>query len=192
MNMDIIPSDIPDLLILKTKWFSDDRGAFSEMYSRRDWENAGLRPDFCQDNVARSAAAGTIRGLHFQRPPSAQAKLVWVIRGAVLDVAVDIRQGSPWYGRAVAVELSAENRFQLYVPKGFAHGYCTLEPDTEVAYKVDAYYDPARESGILWDDPDLGIVWPAQANRGTLNPRDQAFPALKDLQTCFEYEKTTT
>lgn len=192
MSMDIIPSDIPEVLILKTKWFSDARGAFSEMYSRRDWEHAGLRADFCQDNLAQSAIAGTIRGLHFQRPPSAQAKLVWVNRGAILDVAVDIRRGSPWYGRAVAVELSAENRLQLYVPKGFAHGYCTLGPDTEVAYKVDAYYDPVSEGGIIWDDPDLVIPWPAQANRNTLIPRDQALPALKDLQTCFEYEKTPT
>lgn len=187
--MDIIPCDIPDVLLLRTKWYFDARGSFTETFSRRTWEKNGLHVDFCQHNLARSPLAGTVRGLHFQAPPSAQAKLVRVVRGAALDVVVDIRRGSPWYGRAVAVELSAENGAQLYVPKGFAHGYCTLEPDTEIAYKVDAYYDPASERGIIWNDPDIGPVWPVSDGAATVNARDLALPALKDLPPYFEYGK---
>lgn len=183
--MELIPTDIPDVLIVKTRWFTDARGAFSETHSRRAWEKAGLDVDFCQDNHAISGPAGTVRGLHFQRPPSAQAKLIRVLRGAILDVAVDVRMGSPTYGKAVAVELSADNRLQLFVPKGFAHGYCTLAPDTEVAYKVDAFYDPTSEGGILWNDPALGIPWPDCARH--LIARDLALPTLAALPPCFTY-----
>lgn len=185
--MDITQTDIPDVLLVKTRWFQDARGAFSEVYSRRAWQSHGLDVDFCQDNHAMSSQTGTVRGLHFQNPPSAQAKLVRVVRGAVLDVVVDIRRGSPWYGRSVAVELSAENRLQLLVPRGFAHGYCTLAPDTEVIYKVDGFYDPAAEGGLLWNDPALGIVWPDAADPATVLPRDAAWPALADLTSSFEY-----
>lgn len=185
--MELIPCDIPDVRIVKTRWFADARGAFSEVYSRRRWQELGLDFDFCQDNHAVSAQTGTVRGLHFQRPPSAQTKLVRVLRGAVLDVVVDIRRGSPWYGRSVAVELSAENRLQLLVPRGFAHGYCTLVPDTEVFYKVDAFYDPSAEGGLLWNDPALGITWPEIADSAAILPRDAAWPALADLPSSFEY-----
>lgn len=188
--MDLIPCNIPDVLIVKTRWFADARGAFSEVYSRRRWQDAGIDPDFCQDNHAISAEAGTVRGLHFQKAPSAQAKLVRVIRGAILDVVVDIRHGSPWFGQCAAVELSAENRLQLLVPRGFAHGYCTLQPDTEVLYKVDAFYDPAAEAGLLWNDPALAIAWPDAADPATILPRDAAWPKLADLAVCFTYGET--
>lgn len=188
--MELIPTDIPDVLIVKTRWFTDARGAFSETHSRRAWEKAGLDVDFCQDNHAISGPAGTVRGLHFQRPPAAQAKLVRVVRGAIVDVAVDIRKGSPWYGRAVAVELSAANRLQLFVPRGFAHGYCTLEPDTEVLYKVDGFYEPSCEGGILWNDPALNIAWPAVADPSTVIARDAALPALGDHVPCFDYQES--
>lgn len=187
--MDITPTDIPDVLTVRTRWFGDARGAFSEVYSRRRWQEVGLDFDFCQDNHAVSAAPGCVRGLHFQRAPSAQTKLVRVVRGAIVDVVVDIRQGSPWYGRSVAVELSAENRLQLLVPRGFAHGYCTLVPDTEVLYKVDAFYDPGAEGGLLWNDPALGITWPEMADAATVLPRDATWPTLDQLTPCFEYAK---
>ncbi|HTH17120.1 MAG TPA: dTDP-4-dehydrorhamnose 3,5-epimerase [Magnetospirillum sp.] len=186
--MDITPTEIPNVLIVRTRWFGDMRGSFSEVYNRRAWQEAGLDVDFCQDNHAISGTAGTVRGLHFQRPPSAQAKLVRVVRGAVLDVAVDIRAGSPWYGRWVAVELSADNRTQLFVPRGFAHGYCTLTPDTEVLYKVDNFYDPGAEDGVLWNDPTLGIPWPETADPTTVNARDGAWPTLSRVTPCFHYE----
>ncbi len=187
--MEITPCAIPEILLVKTRWFTEARGSFSETYNRRNWQQAGLTPDFCQDNHAVSIEAGTVRGLHFQRPPSAQAKLIRVLKGAILDVAVDIRVGSPFYGKAVAVELSAENRLQMFVPRGFAHGYCTLTPYTEVAYKVDAFYDPASEGGILWNDPALDIPWPACAHH--VIPRDLAWPQLADLQPCFTFEAGT-
>lgn len=187
--MEITPSAIPDVLLVKTRWFTDSRGSFSEVYNRRTSVNAGIDAEFVQDNHAITIEAGTVRGLHFQRAPSAQAKLIRVVRGAILDVVVDIRQGSPWYGRFVRAELSAENRMQLFVPKGFAHGYCTLEPHTEVIYKVDAHYDPKAEAGVLWNDPALGIDWPAIADARLVLPRDLALPPLAALDTCFTYDK---
>lgn len=186
--MDITPCDIPEVLLVKTRWFADARGAFSETYNRRNWIAAGIAEDFLQDNHAVSAETGTVRGLHFQRAPNAQSKLIRVVQGAIIDVAVDIRVGSPWYGQAVAVELSAENRQQLYVPKGFAHGYCTLQPHTEVVYKVDAYYAPDCEGGILWNDPALNIAWPELAGGCVAIPRDLALPTLAALAPSFTYQ----
>jgi len=176
---------IPEVLLLEPKRFGDERGFFSETYSRRALAECGIACDFVQDNHSLSRQAGVVRGLHFQAPPAAQGKLVRVPRGAVLDVAVDIRHGSPTFGRHVLAVLSAENWRQMWVPPGFAHGFCTLEPDTEVLYKVDAYYDPKAERGIAWDDPALGIGWPVTAAEAVLSDKDRRLPALAELPRYF-------
>ena len=186
--LEITPTAIPDVLLLKTRRFGDDRGFFSEVFNRDRWLAAGLPADFIQDNQALSAARGTLRGLHFQRPPMAQTKLIRAARGAIWDVAVDIRIGSPWYGRWVGHELSAENGHQLLIPAGFAHGYVTLEPDSEVIYKVDAAYAPDCEGGLRWDDPALGISWPIAATDAILLPRDRQLPPLDQLPQAFVYQ----
>jgi dTDP-4-dehydrorhamnose 3,5-epimerase len=177
------PLDLPGLLLIEPARHGDARGFFSEVWSRRALAEAGIEADFVQDNHAASAGKGVLRGLHFQRPPSAQGKLVRVARGAILDVVVDIRDGSPTYGRHAAVVLSAANWLQLWVPRGFAHGYCTLEPDTEVLYKTDAYYDRDRDAGILWNDPALGIAWPA--GEPTLSEKDRTAPRLAEIPPPF-------
>jgi dTDP-4-dehydrorhamnose 3,5-epimerase len=146
---------------------------------------AGLDLDFVQDNHSRSAGRGTLRGLHFQSPPYAQSKLVRVLRGAILDVAVDIRHGSPSFGRHVTVELTADSWQQLLVPKGFAHGFVTLLPDTEVFYKVDAYYAAQHDMGVLWNDPDLAIAWPMRGDEVVLSDKDRAQPRFADLPAIF-------
>ena len=174
---------IPDVLLVEPARFGDARGFFSEVWSRRALAQHGITADFVQDNHSLSREAGVVRGLHFQRPPAAQGKLVRVVRGAVLDVAVDLREGSPTYGRHVATRLSAENWRQLWVPRGFAHGFCTLEPDTEVLYKVDAYYDREADAGIRWDDPALGIDWPVAAP--ILSDKDRAAPCLAEVAPPF-------
>ena len=148
---------------------------------------AGITVDFVQDNHSLSAVPGTVRGLHFQRPPHAQAKLLRVIRGAVFDVVVDLRHGSPNYGRHVTTTVAAANWNQIFVPVGFAHGFCTLEADTEVIYKVSDYYAPEAESGVLWNDPDLTIDWPFTAEKVVLSDRDRAWPPLRDLSRVFTY-----
>ena len=155
--MQVEDTDIPAVKIVTPKKFGDDRGFFSEVYNRSMWVNLGLNLEFVQDNHSFSAAVGILRGLHFQTPPHAQDKLVRVARGRILDVAVDIRRSAPTFGRYVAVELSAENCRQLLVPIGFAHGFVTLEPDTEVLYKTTANYSPAHDRGVAWDDPES--VW---------------------------------
>ena len=160
--------------------FGDHRGFFLETYSARDFAALGIPDVFVQDNHSLSAAAGTVRGMHFQLPPRAQAKLVRVLRGAVLDVAVDLRRGSPAYGRHLAIELSASDERQVYIPAGFAHGFCTIEPDTEVAYKCSDYYDPGLERGLAWDDPDLALPWPVGADRAVLSDKDRRQPRLRD------------
>jgi dTDP-4-dehydrorhamnose 3,5-epimerase len=175
------PTDIPDVRVLSTPWFEDERGAFSEVYNAGAWASVGLDVAFMQDNHALSRRAGTLRGLHFQRGDAAQAKLVRVVRGAIWDVAVDLRPGSPWYGRWVAEELSADNRAQLFVPKGFAHGYVTLTADAEVLYKVDAPYAPAAEAGLAWDDPSLAIPWPVPPGGPVMAARDRTWPRLEAL-----------
>jgi len=168
-------------LLISSRRFGDDRGFFVETYNARDFAAIGIPDHFVQDNHSYSAAKGTIRGLHFQLPPRAQAKLVRVVRGAILDIVVDIRRSSPTFGRHVAVELSAANGLQLYVPVGFAHGFCTLEPDTEVAYKVTEFYDPELDRSIAWDDPDLGLPWPVESGTAVLSEKDRRAPRLRDV-----------
>lgn len=183
--MDVIETAIADLKILVPKRHGDARGYFTESYSQRTHAAAGLAHAFVQDNISLSAQVGTIRGLHFQGPPSAQTKLVQCLAGALLDVAVDIRVGSPTFGRHVAVELSAANGRQLLVPRGFAHGFCTLAPNTMIQYKVDNFYDPATDGGILFDDPDLGIAWPVTGAKAILSDKDRRLPRLADLPPIF-------
>jgi dTDP-4-dehydrorhamnose 3,5-epimerase len=165
--------------------FGDTRGYFSETYNRSTFREIGVTSEFVQDNQSRSRDRATVRGLHFQIPPFAQAKLVRVLRGAICDVAVDIRRASRNYGRNVAVILSAENGQQLFVPAGFAHGYCTLEPDTEVFYKVDAPYSREHERGLSWNDPALTISWPIAETDAVLLERDRLQPLLADLPEYF-------
>lgn len=183
--MQIECAAISDVLVLRAKKHGDERGFLSETFKRSALQDAGVTHDWAQENHAYSAQAGVVRGLHFQRPPSAQAKLIRVTRGAIFDVAVDLRSGSKTYGRHVAIELSAESWTQVYVPSGFAHGYCTLLADTEVIYKLSADYAPADEGGLLWNDPDLGITWPIGAQNAILNARDQNWPRLKDFTSPF-------
>ncbi len=177
---------IPDVKIITGKKFGDRRGFFSEVYNRKAFAEAGIALDFVQDNHSLSAQPGTVRGLHFQSPPFAQHKLVRVPRGRILDVAVDIRRSSPTFGRHVTVELSAENWRQLLVPIGFAHGFATLEPDTEVIYKVSDYYSAANDLGLAWDDPDLGIAWPLPPGGAVLSDKDRTHPRLRDLPAIFD------
>jgi len=184
--MKIEPLAIPGPLLILPERHADARGYFAETF-RKDLVEPLTGPvEFVQDNQSRSAKAGTVRGLHFQVAPSPQAKLVHVIRGAVFDVAVDLRKSSPSYGRHVAATLSAENLAVLYVPVGFAHGFCTLEPDTEVVYKASAYYDPAAEKGLLWNDPALNIDWPFEASAVTISDKDRTLPPLSRLGSWFD------
>lgn len=183
--MDVISLAIPDVKIIRPKKFGDSRGFFSETYSKKAFEAAGLHYDFVQDNQSLSAEVGTVRGLHFQLAPFAQDKLVRVVRGAILDVAVDIRKGSPTYGRHVSAVISAEEWNQILVPIGFAHGFCTLEPNTEVIYKVTNFYSAEHDRGLLWNDPDLGIDWPVAADKALLSDKDRKQPRLADLGDWF-------
>jgi dTDP-4-dehydrorhamnose 3,5-epimerase len=183
--LDVIPTAIPDVKVLLPKAFGDARGTFSETYNAARFAEHGIKLNFVQDNQSWSAPAGTVRGLHFQSPPKAQDKLVRVLRGRILDVAVDLRRASPTYGKWVAEELSAQNRRQLLVPIGFAHGFCTLEPDTEVLYKVTDFYAPANDLGIAWDDPDLAVRWPVRKDEAVLSDKDTRQPAFKSLPAYF-------
>ena len=177
---------IPAVKIVTPKKFGDHRGFFSETWNRAAFAEAGLDLDFVQDNQSLSAPVGTLRGLHFQSPPFAQDKLVRVTRGRILDVAVDIRASSPTFGKHVAVELSAENWKQLLVPVGFAHGFVTLEPDTEVLYKVTAPYAPANDHGLAFDDPALGIDWRLPLSGLTLSDKDRKHPCLAEMLRYFD------
>lgn len=177
--------EIPELKLVVPLRHADDRGYFSETYNRRALLEAGIGLDFVQDNHLLSRKRGTVRGLHYQLPPSAQHKLVRVVRGSVFDVAVDVRRDSPTFGRHVSVVLSAGEGNQLLVPAGFAHGFCTLEPDTEVIYKVTSYYAPDCERGLLWNDPDLDIAWPVSSEEAVLSGRDWRHPRLKDAADLF-------
>jgi dTDP-4-dehydrorhamnose 3,5-epimerase len=185
MKLDIQSLAIPDVKLIKTTRFGDARGYFAETYARPAFVEHGLAHDFIQDNQSSSAMAGTVRGLHFQQPPFAQAKLVRVLSGRILDVAVDLRQSSPSYGRHVAVELSDESGDQLLIPAGFAHGFCTLEPNCVVFYKVDAVYSAAHDRGVNWADPKLAIEWPVAAERAVLSDKDRKQPMLEDLAPVF-------
>ena len=178
---------LPDVFLVTPRRFGDARGFFAETWSRPRMAEAGIDIDFVQDNHSVSEAAGTVRGLHFQTPPHAQAKLVRCGRGRLFDVAVDIRRGSPTYGKSVGVELSFENGRQLYIPAGFAHGFMTLEPGTEIVYKCSDIYAPGAEGSVRWDDPDIGIDWPLPG-APILSEKDAAAPLLADLDSPFIWE----
>ena len=185
--MEIQETKLPGVMLLKPKRFGDHRGFFAETYSRREFTGLGEDIEFVQDNHSLSTAVGTVRGLHFQAPPKAQAKLVRCGRGAIFDVAVDIRRGSPTYGQWVGFTLSAENGAQLYIPAGFAHGFATLEPSSEIVYKCSDYYAPETEGSLRWDDPDIGIEWPVTGPQ-VLSEKDAAAPLLADFNSPFTFE----
>ncbi|MFV0295089.1 MAG: dTDP-4-dehydrorhamnose 3,5-epimerase [Hyphomicrobiaceae bacterium] len=186
--MQIQKLEIPDVWLVTPRIFRDDRGFFSETYSMPKLKEAGFHETFVQDNHSLSRSPGVVRGLHFQIEPKAQGKLVRVARGAILDVAVDLRKGSPTFGHHVSAVLSAENWAQLWVPVGFAHGFCTLEPDTEVIYKVTEDYAPDCDKGVLWNDPELGIAWPVASEKAVLSEKDRKNPRLADLPDYFTYK----
>lgn len=185
--MKIESQSLSSVLLLTPRRFGDHRGFFAETYSRRAYEEAGVSPEFVQDNHSLSAEVGTVRGLHFQAPPHAQDKLVRCGRGAIFDVAVDIRKGSPSFGQWVGYELSAENGRQLFVPVGFAHGFVTLLPDSEIVYKCSDYYAPETEGAVLWNDPNIGIDWPL-TGKAVLSGKDAEAPLLVDLDSPFTWE----
>ena len=178
------PLEVPELIELTPRRFGDDRGFFSEVWNHARFAEAGIPAQFVQDNVSLSRSRGVLRGLHFQTPPAAQAKLVRVSRGSIFDVGVDIRRSSPTFGRWAGVVLSAEKWNQLYVPEGFAHGFVTLEDDTEVTYKVSAAYSPEHDRSIRFDDPAIGIAWPLDGDP-VLSDKDAAAPLLADVETGF-------
>lgn len=188
MALDVEKLAIPGVLLIRPKKFGDARGYFSETYNLRAYQEAGIGCTFVQDNQSLSAQKGTIRGLHFQTPPEPQAKLVRVLRGAIFDVAVDLRQGSPTYGKWCGATLTGEAGEQLFVPRGFAHGFCTLVPDTEVAYKVDGFYAPGCDAGLRFDDPDIGVAWPLDGVAALVSDKDAKAPFLRDFQSPFSYE----
>jgi dTDP-4-dehydrorhamnose 3,5-epimerase len=181
------PLALPEVKLIVPRVFRDDRGHFSETYNLRRYADAGVDVVFVQDNHSFSARKGTVRGLHFQTPPIAQAKLVSVARGAIFDVAVDIRAGSPTFGKYVSATLSAREGSQIFLPVGFAHGMMTLEPDTEVLYKVSNYYSPSHEISLLWNDPALAIRWPFSVGEPILSPKDVGGLRIADLPPVFEY-----
>lgn len=183
--MRLINTNIPELVLLEPQVFGDNRGFFMESYNQDTLKNLGLDYNFVQDNHSLSKAAGTLRGLHFQKNPKAQTKLVRVSRGAIFDVAVDLRKGSPTYGHWESVILTEENKRQFLVPKGFAHGFCTLVENTEVQYKVDEFYSPEHDSGIAWNDSNIGINWPIY--NPTLSEKDEKHPFLRNSNHAFEY-----
>ena len=176
---------IPDVLLIEPARHADPRGFFSETWNAARFAEHGVGPGFVQDNHSLSVPRGVIRGLHLQIDPNPQGKLVRVARGAIWDVAVDIRHGSPTFGRHAAAVLSAGNWAQLWVPVGFLHGYCTIEPDTEVCYKVTAPYDRAAERGVAWDDPDLDLPWPVPREEALLSDKDRALPRLAECPAWF-------
>lgn len=178
-------SDIADVKIITPAAFRDARGWFSETYNEARFRNVGIDCRFVQDNHSLSVDAGTIRGLHFQSAPRAQAKLIRVLRGRILDVAVDLRRAMPTFGRWVAIEISADDRKQVFLPVGFAHGFCTLEPNTEILYKVTDFYSPEHDMGIAWNDPDLAIPWPVSPAKATLSDKDGRLPRLASVPPLF-------
>ena len=182
--MNIIKTDIEDVIIIEPKVFGDHRGWFTETYSKEKFREFGIDIDFIQDNHSLSAQKGTLRGLHFQLNPKAQTKLVRCTKGRILDVAVDIREGSPTYKKWVAVELTEENKKQLLIPKGFAHGFLTLTDDVEVQYKVDEYYSPENDRSIRYDDPEIGVAWGIEDP--ILSEKDLNAPMLEDCSINFK------
>jgi dTDP-4-dehydrorhamnose 3,5-epimerase len=187
--VNIIKTDLDGVLLLEPKVFQDERGFFMETYNQKTLSYLGIDHVFVQDNHSLSIPAGTLRGLHYQNNPHAQTKLVRVIRGAVYDVTVDIRAGSPAYGKWYGCALTAENMRQLLVPKGFAHGFITLVPDTEVVYKVDDFYAPEHDRAVRWNDPELRIDWPF--SNPVLSEKDREAPILKDADNNFTFGEKT-
>jgi dTDP-4-dehydrorhamnose 3,5-epimerase len=185
--MQITNTALPGVKLIQPVRHGDERGYFSEVFRDDALRRAGIEIDFIQDNQSMSAPVGVLRGLHFQTQPMAQAKLVRVIAGAIVDVAVDIRWGSPTYGQHVAVVLSASDGNQLLVPEGFAHGFCTLEPNSTVIYKVNSYYSPENDRGMLWNDPALGIDWRLDGREPILSAKDTKHPTLAELPRYFSY-----
>lgn len=183
--MEVIRLTIPDIKVIRPKKFGDHRGFFSETYNKQALAQASIALDFVQDNHSLSVSRGVIRGLHFQVPPFAQDKLVRVVRGAIFDVAVDLRRGSPTFGQHVSAVISAEEWNQILVPVGFAHGFCTLEQNTEVIYKVTSYYSPTHDKGVRWNDPALGIDWPVRENAAIVSDKDKVQPLLSELEHAF-------
>lgn len=184
--MNVIKTDIPEVVIIEPRVFGDHRGYFFESFSEKDFAENVREVKFVQDNESKSCY-GVLRGLHFQKPPHAQAKLVRVVKGRVLDVAVDVRKGSPTFGKHVAVELSEENHRQLFIPRGFAHGFAVLSEEAVFQYKCDNYYAPQSEGSVLWNDPEVGIQWGIPADDVMLSDKDRNAPLLKDLGDVFEY-----
>lgn len=185
--MAFVKTAFPGLMIFEPAVFEDSRGYFFESFNQNLFAEAGIPIQFVQDNQAQSSY-GVLRGLHFQKPPHAQTKLVRVLSGTILDVVVDIRQGSPTYGQVFTVELSAENKKQLLVPKGFAHGYSVLSPTAEVFYKCDAFYNKASEGGILYNDPQLAIDWKIPADAVVVSDKDKVYPVFANHQNAFTFE----
>ena len=180
--MEIEPTQLPEVVILTPRRFGDDRGYFTETYNQRTLAETSVAAQFVQDNESKSFAVGTVRGLHYQLAPHGQGKLVRVVHGSVLDVAVDLRIDSPTFGVHVAVELSATAGNQLWIPEGFGHGFCTLEPDTVVAYKASGFYNQPAERAVIFDDPELDITWPVATADITLSAKDAAAPTLAEVR----------
>jgi dTDP-4-dehydrorhamnose 3,5-epimerase len=184
--MQIIDTEIPDVKVIVPRRYKDARGYFAETYNQKILREIGIEAAFVQDNQSMSAEAGVVRGLHFQIAPMAQVKLVRILRGAILDVALDIRRGSPTFGRHVSVRLNADDGKQVLIPLGFAHGFATLEPNTEVFYKVSNYYSPTHERGIRWNDPALGIDWGVDEKAAILSERDRVHPMFQNAADLFD------
>lgn len=186
--MEVIKTDIDGVVIIEPRIFRDERGYFFESFSQRDFQEKVCPTVFVQDNESKSSY-GVLRGLHFQKPPYAQSKLVRVIRGAVLDVAVDIRKGSPTFGQHVAVELTGDNHRQFFIPRGFAHGFSVLTDEVIFQYKCDNFYAPQSEGALAWDDPDLGIDWRIPADQVLLSEKDRHHSRLRDAEWLFDYNE---
>lgn len=187
LKMKIIKTNLEGVLIIEPKVFGDHRGWFMETYNEKNFKEAGIDIHFVQDNQSFSALKGTLRGLHYQMNPKAQSKLVRCTRGRIYDVAVDIRKGSPTYGDWYGLELNAENKRQLLIPKGFAHGFMTLTDDVEVQYKVDELYAPEFDQGIRWNDPEIAVEWPIRDIQPILSLKDEKAPLLKEAKINFEF-----
>ena len=186
--MNVIETEIPGVVVIEPRVFEDPRGYFFESFSQRDFDSQVREVKFVQDNESKSSY-GVLRGLHFQKPPHAQSKLVRVVKGSVLDVAVDIRKGSPTFGKYVAVELSEQNHRQFFIPRGFAHGFVVLTDEVVFQYKCDNFYAPQSEGAVAWNDPDLNIDWKVPADKILLSDKDRRHPLLKDADWLFDYNE---
>jgi dTDP-4-dehydrorhamnose 3,5-epimerase len=176
---------IEAVILIKPEKFGDSRGYFFESYSARAYAEFGIDTIFIQDNQSLSVQRGTVRGLHFQTPPEPQAKLIRVLKGSIFDVAIDLRRGSETYGRWCSATLTSDGAEQLFIPRGFAHGFCTLEPNTEIAYKVDSFYAPTCDAGFRWDDPEIAITWPIHASEAVLSDKDKLLPSFAGFVSPF-------